>query len=277
MVMTRSGMTRVVGAFEAAACVAVTLSACLSGETINLGTNYEAPPPERDATSMTPPEAGVEAAADDVSPDDGSLDALDGLDTDAEGEADAPLTGASICIPNPSFETFSADAGPSPLLTNPIDWQVCSSTTANPQACTLPPMDGNSYLALDVGLAPFLFNPAYVDSTLCEPLQAGVTYMLALDLALDAPQSDASPPGEPPALQLRGSNSACDLQADLLVRFSGATNTCGWKSLCATFVPQQSYTHLVLIPEATSSTGLVYSQTNVLVDNLTSGGTCARR
>jgi hypothetical protein len=277
MVMTRSGMTRVVGAFEGAACVAVTLSACLSGETINLGRKYEAPSTEPDATSMTVPEAGAEAAPDDVSADDGSSpDGLDGAD-DAD-EADAPpLMGASICILNASFENFSPDAGPSPLLTNPSEWQVCSNTTAGPQPCTLPPTEGNSYLALDVGLAPFLFNPAYVDSTLCEPLEAGVTYSLALELALDAPENDASPPGEPPALQLRGSNTACDPQADLLVRFSGATNTCGWKSLCATFVPQQSYTHLVLIPEATSSTGLVYSQTNVLVDALHSGGACPRR
>ncbi len=277
MVMTRSGMTRVVGAFEGAACVAVTLSACLSGETINLGSNYDARPPEPDGTSMTFPESGVEAASDDVSADDGA--SLDGLDANATGgEADAPpLMGAPICIPNPSFETFSPDAGPSPILTNPLDWQVCSNTTASPQACLLPPADANSYLALDVGLAPFLYNPASVDSTLCEPLEAGVTYTLALELALDAPENDASPPGEPPALQLRGSNTACDPQADLLVRFSGATNNCGWKPLCATFVPKQSYTHLVLIPEATSSTGLVYSKTIVLVDDLHSGGACPRR
>ncbi len=279
MVMTRSGMTRVVGAFEGAACVAVTLTACLSGETINLGSNYDARPPEPDVTSTPLPESGPEAAPDDVSPDDGA--SLDGLDGDADAmasEADAPpLMGAPICIPNPSFETFSPDAGSGPLQTNPLDWQVCSNTTAPAQACTLAPTDLNSYLALDVGLAPFLFNPASVDSTLCYPLEAGVTYTLALELALDAPENDASPPGEPPALQLRGSNTACDPQADLLVRFSGATNTCGWKSLCANFVPQQSYTHLVLIPEATSSTGLVYSQTNVLVDDLHSGGACPRK
>ena len=45
-------------------------------------------------------------------------------------------------------------------------------------------------------------------------------------------------------------------------------------SLCATITPDQVYWHLILIPEATSSTARVFLQTNLLVDNLRSGGTC---
>jgi hypothetical protein len=271
----RRSSTPVSRLFEVAAFLAGPLIGCLSGETIDLGSNYaEAGAPGSDGDSTVVPDSGAEGAPQDAPSQDDPLP----FDAADEGEADSPVTvGAPICIPNPSFEIFSGDAAGSPLLTNPQDWQACSGGPANPQACMLPPTDGDTYLALSIGLAPFVLNPASVDSLLCEPLAAGVTYSLSVELALDAPGNDASPPGEPPALQLRGSSTACDPQADLLVRFSGATNTCGWKSLCATFVPQQPYSHLVLIPEATSSTGLVFSQTNVLVDDLRSGGACPPR
>ncbi len=112
---------------------------------------------------------------------------------------------------------------------------------------------------------------------LCKVLEPGVTYSVSVDIALDAPAVDGGQSGEPPALQLRASNTACDPQADLLLRFSGVTRSCGWKTLCGTFVPQQSYSHIVLVPETSSSTSLVFSQTHVLVDRLTSGGTCVTR
>ena len=274
--MRRPSSTRLPSLFQAAAWLAGALSACLSGESIDLGTNYNARAP--DAAPADTAESGADApadgAGDENDEDDGAMDAAaDGQDTDAPA-----VQGAPICILDPSFET-APDGDPfvSPLATAPPDWQACSSSTANPQTCTPPPFDGSSYLGLSIGLAPVLFNPASVDGTLCEALQPGVTYSLSLELALDAPSSDASPVGEPPALQVRGSNTACDPHADLLVRFSGATNTCGWKPLCATFVAQQAYSHLILIPEATSSTGLVFSQTDLLVDDLRSGGSCPPR
>jgi hypothetical protein len=268
-VMTRAGMTRLP---FLAACG--TLIGCLSGKAVDLGSQFDARLPEPDATYVAVPDAGNEDATMDEAASDDALP----YDAPEAIEADAPVpVGAPICIPNPSFEIFSGDAGPSPLLTSPQDWQVCTGGGANKQTCQLPPTQGNTYLALSIGLAPLLYNPASVDSLLCDPLEMGVTYSLSVDIALDAPESDAGPPGEPPALQLRGSTSACDPQADLLVRFSGATNTCSWKSLCATFVAQKPYSHLVLIPEATSSTGVVFAQTNMLVDNLRSGDPCARR
>jgi hypothetical protein len=271
----RRSSTSVSRLVQGGALLAGTLIGCLSSETIDLGSNYpDAHAPEADGPSTVVPDSGAEAAPQDAPVPADSLP----FDAAAESEADAPIpVGAPICIPNPSFEIFSGDAGSSPLLTAPQDWQACGGGAVNAQACMLPPAQGNTYLALSIGLAPFVFNPASVDSALCDPLEAGVTYSLSVELALDAPDTDASPSGEPPALQLRGSDTACDPQADLLVRFSGATNTCGWKSLCATFVPQRAYSHLVLIPEATSSTGLVYSQTNMLVDDLRSGDVCPPR
>jgi hypothetical protein len=271
--MPRLSSTRVFSLFEVAACMAGALTACLSGETIDLGANY-ARDPGLDSGPTRVPESGADAPTD--APDEEDAGPLD-APVDAP-EADVPpLSGAFVCIPDPSFENDPSGDPPDsgPLVTAPPQWQVCSSSAANPPSCTLPPSDGSSYLGLSIGLAPLLFNPASVDATLCEPLVPGVTYLLSLDLALDASESDAAPPGEPPALQVRGSTTACDPQGDLLLRFPPATNRCDWKSSCATFVARQAYSHLVLIPEATSSTGLVFSQTDLLVDNLRSDGTCA--
>jgi len=272
--MRRSSSTRISSLLEATACIAATLTACLSSETVDLGSNYE----ERHVESGSPPPpiVVVESGADTTIAPPDAEDGDDAPDVTADGpEADAPIPPAGICFWNPSFESLIArNAGASPLLAAPPLWQACSANTPIPQICRLPPTEGSSYLGLSIGLAPVLSNPASVDTMLCAVLQPGVTYSLRLELALDAQESDASTTGEPPALQVRGSNTACDPLADLLARFSGATNTCGWKSLCATFVPKQVYTHLILIPEATRSTGSVFTQTNLLVDALHSGGSC---
>jgi hypothetical protein len=275
--MRRPSSTLVSSLFEAIACLAATLTACLSSETIDLGSNYDAGRPAPDSAEPGAPESAVESGVDAVAdaPAEAGADSSDAPDDVAA--VDAPVAPAALCVPNRSFESIpSGDAlAQGPLLTAPPQWQACSSSATMPKTCILPPTDGSSYLGLSIGFAPFLLNPASVDATLCQTLEAGVTYSLTIDLALDASPSDASPTGEPPALQVRASTTACDPQADLLVRFSGATNTCGWRtSLCGTFTPQQVYSHLILIPEASSSTGLVFSQTNVLVDNLRSGGTC---
>jgi hypothetical protein len=274
--MRRPSSIRVSSRFEAIACLAPALTACLSSETIDLGSNYDASRLESDSSEPGAGESGAESGGDAVA--DAGADASDASDASADaGAVDAPpAPGAAVCIPNPSFESFpSGDAvAQGPLLTAPLGWQACSSNATVPQTCMLPPTDGSSYLGLSIGFAPFLLNPASVDATLCQALEPGVTYSLSIDLALDAPASDASPAGEPPALQVRASNTTCDAHADLILRFSGATNTCGWKPLCGTFTPQQTYSHLILIPEASSSTGFVFSQTNVLVDNLRSGVTC---
>jgi hypothetical protein len=265
--MTGSSRFGAVGAVAWAAGMLTT--ACLSGETVDLGTNdHDAGLPGPDSSTPALLDSGVDAPAD------ASGDDADGSDGPVDAETEAPPQGDPLCIPNPSFEAESDGEGSGPLVTDPPEWQVCTSSAANAQTCVLPPTDGSSYLGLSIGLAPFLPDPASVDATLCAPLEPGLTYSLSVDLALDAPESDASPSGEPPALQLRASNTACDPQADLLWRFSGATNTCGWKSLCAIFVPRQAYNHIILIPEATSSTGFVFSQTDLLVDHLRSGGSC---
>jgi hypothetical protein len=259
---------------EATACLAGTLAACLSSETVDLGSNYNYEVRLPEAGSPPPPivESGPDSPVDPTT-DAEYGDAADEMAVEPEADAPVPPTGAAICIWNASFEPLAGNAGP--LLAAPPLWQACSVNVPTPQICKLAPTDGSSYLGLSIGLAPYLTNPGSVDAMLCTALHAGVTYTLRLDLALDAPEGDASLSGEPPALQVRGSNTACDLRGTLLARFSGATNTCGWrKSLCATITPDQEYWHLILVPEATSSTARVFFQTNLLVDNLTSGGTC---
>jgi hypothetical protein len=272
----RPSSTRISSLLGVVAWLAGTLAACVSGEMVDLGSEYDPRPVESGPAPAPAAESGADGPAD--SPDEDRADSSDAARDSQEADAPAPVAAAALCILNPSFEPSSdGAAGPSPLLADPPQWQACSGNTPTPQVCMLAPAEGSSYLGLSIGLAPFLPYPASVDSTLCAPIEPGVTYSLSLHLALDAPQSDASPAGEPPALQVWGSNTACDLQAELLARFSGATNTCGWKTLCATFVPDSVYTHLILIPEATSSTGVVFSQTNLLVDDLRSGGPCAAR
>lgn len=274
--MSRPSSTRISSLPGVTACLAGALTACLTS-VVDLGSNYQ----ERLVEAQAPlPPTVIESG---IAPPLNSPDAEDADPPEAEAMADSPPVDetappARICIPNPSFEPLlNRDAGPVPVLAAPPLWLACSGNTLTPQLCVLPPTDGVTYLGLSIGYAPFLYNPASVDVPLCAALQPGVTYSLQLDFALDAPETDANPTGEPPALQIRGSTTVCDPQAELLLRFSGATNTCGWKSLCETFVPQQADTQLILVPEASSSTGVIYSQTNLLVDHLQSGGACPLR
>ena len=245
-------------------------AACLSGETVDLGTEFDASAPPLDAPSLVPPES--------------SVDADESTDADADGGADAPSETASesaapgypFCIPNPSFETGLGDDAEvsSPEVAVPPGWLSCSGSTTNPSptSCSLAPADGSSYLALSIG---FLAIAPSVDVMLCEPpLVAGVTYTLSADIALDAPIDDSGAIGEPPVLQVRASNTACDMQGALLLRFAVAPGTCGWRTLCGSFTPTDSYSHLLLIPE-TGGAGLVLGQTHLLVDHLVTGGSCA--
>jgi hypothetical protein len=267
--MRRRRSTRaLVLVLESALLLGASIAGCLSGQNVDLGTDVD--PRGFDATA--PVEAG-QAPLDALSGDDSGV--RDGQD-DLEVSDEPPIAGSPVCILNPSFEsTPEDDAGPGPMLANPPDWRACVTPGASTTSCTLPPTNGNSYLGLSIGLAPLLDNAASVDAELCQPLIAGVTYSVALELGLDAPVGDGGPTsGEPPALQLRGSTTACDPNAVLLLRFSGVSNTCRWKSLCGLFTPTQAYTHLVLIPETSSSTSFTFSQTSVLVDDITSGGYC---
>ncbi|HEX4445997.1 MAG TPA: hypothetical protein VH044_04650 [Polyangiaceae bacterium] len=245
-------------------------AACLSGETVDLGAEYDASAPPIDAPSIAPPETSVDADPPESDAGDG------GAEADAPPEAtDEPTPpGAYVCIPNPSFEMGLDDgaAVSSPEVAVPGGWQSCPlSSSTPPTSCVLPPTNGRSYLALSLG---FLINPASIDVLLCEPLAAGVTYTLAADIAIDAPLDDSGTAGEPPVLQVRASDTACDAQGALLVRFAGSAGSCGWRSVCGTFTTTESYSHLMLVPE-TGSAGAVFAQTHLLVDNLTSPASCA--
>jgi hypothetical protein len=272
--MRRPSSTRISSLFKATACLAGVLTACLSSVTVDLGSNYQ----ERLVEAQAPPPPVIESGLNPPPIDAPDVQDADPPETTADSPPDEEIAPpAPICINNPSFEPLlDLDGGPIGVLADPPYWLACTTNRLNPApACVLPPTDGASYLGLSIGLAPYLYDPASVDIQLCAPLQPGVTYALKLDFALDAAQGDGSPGGEPPALQVWGGSAPCDTQAVLLARFSGATNNCRWKTLCETFVPQAAYTHLILVPEATSSTDRIYYQTNLLVDNLRYDPACA--
>src|SRR5271163_4437474 len=111
--MRRRSTTRVHSLFEAAAWLAGTLTACLSSEAIDLGTNYSARSPEPDSSAVLP-ESGAEGGVDAASGD--AADVGPDAPTD-DGDTDAPAPpGAAVCVLNPSFELAPTDPPPaSPL------------------------------------------------------------------------------------------------------------------------------------------------------------------
>src|SRR3984957_2078813 len=130
--MTGSSRFGAVGAVAWAAGMLTT--ACLSGETVDLGTNdHEAGLPGPDSSTPALLDSGVDAPAD------ASGDDADGSDGPVDAETEAPPQGDPLCIPNPSFEAESDGEGSGPLVTDPPDWQVCTSSAANAQTCMLPP------------------------------------------------------------------------------------------------------------------------------------------
>jgi hypothetical protein len=240
------------------------LGACLPSELVDVGSNFDASLLPSDSSVLPESEASVEDVAT-------PLEAAPDIDASDADSGAAPIV-RELCIPNPSFETVPPDDADTatPVLTQPPGWQACSgSSSASASSCSLQATNGSTYLGLSVGF-PFLSATASVDFQPCSPIEIGATYSLAVDLALDAPNADGGQAGEPPALQLRGSNTACDPQGDLLWRFSGPANACVWKTACGTFVANASYSHLLLVPETSSSTAIVFLQTNVLVDNFVS-------
>jgi len=252
----------------------------LTNELVDVGSNFDSSvslPPDAESTTESGPDDAAEPIDAPRAPADSPAEADANADT-----GPAPIV-RDLCIPNPSFEIAPDDeAGVvvgtgTPVLTAPPGWQACSgSTSATASMCSLEPTNGNTCLGLSVGF-PFLILPASVDFVPCAAVEAGATYSLTVDVALDAPGADGGQSGEPPLLQLRGSNTACDPQGDLLWRFSGVSASCGWKTLCGTFVPVASYTHLLLVPETSSSTALAFLQTEVLVDDLRPVDACPSR
>jgi hypothetical protein len=250
---------------------AVALSDCGLNEIVDVGANFEAGEPF-DATEGADVDAARprEAEADGARPEEAAAD-----DAAPEAEAGPPML-SELCIPKPSFEETPDLPTPMPVLSAPPGWTSCNgSNSQSASACGLQPTDGNTCLGLSIGV-PLLIPAASVDVVPCGPVQPGATYAVTVDLALDAPSADGGQAGEPPALQLRGSNTACDAQGDLLWRFSGLDSACGWKTLCGTFDAGAAYSHFLLVPETSSSTSLVFVQTEMLVDNLRTTLACPR-
>jgi hypothetical protein len=276
--MHRTSSYRASSFVGASLVAAPMLAACLTNELVNVGSNFDASEPIADsgAAPGASADAGGDAGADPTDaqrapPIDSPFDAETGL---------APVV-RELCVPNGSFEILpdneAGTATPSPVLSAPTDWVACNgSNSANASSCSLEPTNGSSCLGLTVGF-PFVIPPASVDVVPCAAIEPGASYSLTVDVALDAPAADGGQMGEPPVLQLRGSNTSCDPQGDLLWRFSGLSNSCGWKTLCGTMTPTRSYSHLLLVPETSSSTALAFLQTNLLVDNLRPVDGCPSR
>lgn len=272
----------------AGAYVAFGLGACLSGDIVDLGTDFDSVGIVPDTGPRNLPEAGTvhDASADRTEASailDGG-DASEASDVHAEADAmdEAPPPQGDVCLMNPSFERPVADAQArpagdaqvtQPLTPNPPQWLVCAGSMASTSSCGLQPTEGDSYVGLSVGLAPLLNDPTSIDTTLCAPLEVGFTYSLTVDFGLDEPITDAGFPGEPPSLQILGSSAACT-RKELLWRSPSLPNACIWRKFCMSFTPAAEYTHLLLVPETSSSSALSLAPTYVIVDNLVSTHGC---
>ena len=259
-----------------AAYLTCALGACLSGEDVDLGSDFDGAARVLDAASRKPVESG---ALRDAPRADGT-DSASAIDaTDAADAADEPGPRGTICIGNKSFESYlPGDAQANqPVQPNPPGWKVCSGATATTPICGLRPTDQDSYVGLSVGLAPYLNNPGSIDGVLCEPLEVGVTYSLSADIGLDTLQADSGSPGEPPFLQIWGATDECITQGaayELLWSSPSLLKTCGWKTYCNSFTPSAPYTHLVLIPGTSSSSAFWAGPTYIIVDNLVPSTAC---
>jgi hypothetical protein len=242
------------------------LVACALNEVVNVGANFEAGAPPVDATGVVDV-VDAEPREAEAAPDVTSLD--DGVPDDAALDVETgPPPLSELCIPNPSFELTPALPTTTPVLTAPPAWASCNnSNSQTASACGLDPTLGDTYLGLAINV-PLLIPAASVDVVPCGPVLVGATYAVTLDLAIDAPGADGGQDGEPPALQLLGSNTPCDPRGDPLHTFAGLDRACGWKTLCGTFVAHAAYTDFVLVPQASSSLGSVFVEAELLVDNL---------
>jgi hypothetical protein len=249
------------------------LGACLATELVDLGSNLDAGLREPDSAVSEP-----EASSDDVvtGPEASAVPEASATDA-ADAEGGPPPIVRELCVPNPSFETVppAPPGTATPVVTEPPGWTLCNSgsSTESASSCGLAASNGTTCLGLPLGF-PFLSASGMVDVTPCAPIEVGATYFITVELAVDAPDADGGQAGEPPALELRGSDTACDLDGNSLWELSAPANSCGWKTACGTFVANAAYTHLTLAAAISSSTSIVFLQTNLLVDNLQSLDAC---
>ncbi len=143
---------------------------------------------------------------------------------------DCPGPTGTICVDNPSFE------GPAPGVSETVGfnappWQKCTPTPDILNEGPVP--DGNTYLRLGGNDTM----SETVSQLLCEPMIAGTTYSLTMQLA------SQEVIGGPPSFEIWGSNEACG-QSELLWASAPATAT--WTEHCASLTPSQDTTHITL-------------------------------
>jgi hypothetical protein len=268
------GAVLVLGLF-AAAYLTCALGACLSGDVVDLGTDFDAERGVAASGSQNPPESG---ALGDAPRTDGTDSASATDATDATDAIDEPGPRGTVCLIDKSFEVYlPGDAQANqPVQSHPLGWSVCAGALATSQICGLRPTDQDSYVGLSVGLAPYLNNPASIDTILCDTLEAGVTYALSVDVGLDTLQADSGGPGEPPFLQIWGATTACMAQGpyELLWSSPSLLNACMWRRVCKSFTPSAPYDHLVMIPGTSSSSAFRVGPTYIVVDNLVTPSAC---
>lgn len=102
--MRRPSSTRISSFFEATAWLAGTLTACLSSEVVDLGSNYDPRPVEPDAPPPSLPESGPDAPPD--APRVQDAEASDAFGDAPESEAPDP-PGAPLASPILPSNLFS--------------------------------------------------------------------------------------------------------------------------------------------------------------------------
>jgi len=133
-----------------------------------------------------------------------------------------------------------------------------------PRTGLLPlPTHGVGYLYLDTlrGL------PERTSQTLCAPLEAGVTYNFAIDLASRAGQVDDGATLAAGELQIHGSNTICGRAAKPLWRSPPLTRA--WQTHCVSITPESDVTVLTLELPATP-----LAKAAIVIDNIRLDASC---
>jgi hypothetical protein len=186
------------------------------------------------------------------------------------GAPDAGTAGA--CIMNPSFEgTVSSSFG---LNFNAPPWAPCglfnasigNASTSSVVLKAPNPTDGQTYLGLHAVHA--LNISANVSQQLCEPLHAGTTYSLKIDLYSPNESSDLGG-FSPAALVLLGSSSSCGMGQQL---WTSPTAGPSWKTYCATFTPPVDLPYLQLASALEADASDVSSE--LFVDHIVPVASC---
>lgn len=194
----------------------------------------------------------------------------------AQSDASCPAAPVStLCLQNPSFEGTAAyntggagefDAAPwseciNPTATNTPD--IISDTGMQSALMPAPkPTDGLTYLGLT--------EDEQASQALCEPISAGSTVNLQLDLfQLDLTVGGSVPDTEQAFVELWGGRASDCVARELLWKSPALQHA--WKTFCVSLSPQQLMDNLIV---RGTSDGSLPTPTYVLVDHLVRVSQC---